>query len=257
MEMVQSAGKLAASDGRAAAGVGEPVIVCEGLSRVYHVGGADVWAVRDVTASLPRGKLIAVRGRSGSGKTTLLNVMSGLDRPTSGTAYVMGRDTLRMSDAELTSFRRHNIGFVFQTFALLPVLSAYENVELPMRIAGTGARERQRLTVELLSMIGLGKRMGHRPFELSGGEQERVAIARALANDPSIVVADEPTGELDSVTGLQIMLLFKRIVQERGVTVIMASHDPTVTQIADVTLYMQDGRVSNEPPPELAAAGIR
>jgi putative ABC transport system ATP-binding protein len=234
----------------------EPIVICRNVSRVYRVGGEDIFAVRDVSCEIYRGKLYALRGRSGSGKTTLLNLMSGLDKPTSGRTFILGNETTRMSDAELTELRRHFIGFVFQTFALLPVLSAYENVELPMRIAGVPARERARRTVDLLELVGLGKRMHHRPFELSGGEQERVAIARALANDPGFIVADEPTGELDSVTGLQIMLLFKRIVQERGVTIIMATHDPTISEIADETLIMTDGRISREIPEELQGTGI-
>ncbi len=233
-----------------------PLVVCENVSRVYHVGGGDVYAVRDVTCEVRRGRLVALRGRSGSGKTTLLNIMSGLDKPTHGRALILGHETTRMNDQQLTELRRHLIGFIFQTFALLPVLSAFENVELPLRIAGVGARERQKKTTELLELVGLGKRMHHRPFELSGGEQERVAIARALANDPGLIVADEPTGELDSVTGLQIMMLFRRIVQERGVTIIMATHDPTISEIADETLIMSDGQMSRDIPEELQGTGI-
>jgi putative ABC transport system ATP-binding protein len=236
--------------------VGEPLVVCEDVSRTYHVGGEDVFAVRDVSCVIPAGRLVALRGRSGSGKTTLLNIISGLDKPTRGRASVLGHETTRMHDRELTELRRHFIGFIFQTFALLPVLSAFENVELPLRIAGAGARERTRRTTELLELVGLGSRMHHRPFELSGGEQERVAIARALANEPGLIVADEPTGELDSVTGLQIMMLFRRIVQERGVTIIMATHDPTISEIADETLIMSDGRMSRDIPEELQGTGI-
>ena len=236
--------------------VGEPLVVCEDVSRTYHVGGEDVFAVRDVSCVIPAGRLVALRGRSGSGKTTLLNIISGLDKPTRGRASVLGHETTRMHDRELTELRRHFIGFIFQTFALLPVLSAFENVELPLRIAGVGARERTRRTTELLELVGLGSRMHHRPFELSGGEQERVAIARALANEPGLIVADEPTGELDSVTGLQIMMLFRRIVQERGVTIIMATHDPTISEIADETLIMSDGRMSRDIPEELQGTGI-
>jgi putative ABC transport system ATP-binding protein len=235
---------------------GETIAVCQNVSRVYHVGSEDVYAVRDVSCEIPKGKLVALRGRSGSGKTTLLNILSGLDKPTSGRTMILGRETTRMSDRDLTELRRHFIGFIFQTFALLPVLSAFENVELPLRIAGVGARERSRRATELLELVGLGRRMHHRPFELSGGEQERVAIARALANEPGLIVADEPTGELDSVTGLQIMLLFRRIVQERGVTIIMATHDPTISEIADETLIMSDGRMSHDIPEELQGTGI-
>ncbi len=235
---------------------GGPLVICQGVSRIYHVGGEDVYAVRDVSCEIAPGRLVALRGRSGSGKTTLLNLMSGLDKPSAGKVFILGHETTEMSDRELTELRRHFIGFIFQSFALLPVLSAFENVELPLRIAGVGVRERTRRATELLELVGLGRRMHHRPFELSGGEQERVAIARALANQPRLIVADEPTGELDSVTGLQIMMLFKRIVQEQGVTIIMATHDPTISEIADETLIMSDGRLSREIPEELRGTGI-
>ena len=234
----------------------ELIVQCENVSRVYHLASEEVYACRDVSCEIPLGKLIALRGRSGSGKTTLINIMSGLDKPTSGKTYLFGRETTHMNDRELTELRRHRIGFIFQAFALLPVLSAFENVELPMRLAGVGARERHRRSTDLLEMVGLAKRMHHRPFELSGGEQGRVAIARALANEPGMIVADEPTGALDSVTGLQIMMLFKRIVQEKNVTIIMATHDPTISEIADETLIMSDGRMSHDIPEELRGTGI-
>ena len=232
------------------------VVRCTDVSRVYHVGNEEVYACRDVTCDIPQGKLIALRGRSGSGKTTLINIMSGLDKPSSGKTFLFGRETTHLNDIQLTALRRHKIGFIFQAFALLPVLSAFENVELPMRLAGVGARERQRRTTELLEMVGLGRRMHHRPFELSGGEQGRVAIARALANEPGMIVADEPTGALDSVTGLQIMMLFKRIVTEKNVTIVMATHDPTISEIAHDTLIMSDGKMSHEIPEELQGTGI-
>lgn len=232
------------------------IATCVDVSRVYRVGGEDVYAVRDVSCEIGPGRLIALRGRSGSGKTTLLNLLSGLDRPTHGQTMIRGEDTRRLSDGQLTELRRHDIGFIFQAFALLPVLSAYENVELPLRIAGVGARQRHRRAVDLLELVGLGRRMSHRPFELSGGEQSRVAIARALANEPSLIVADEPTGALDSVTGLEIMSLFRRVVGERGVTIVMATHDPTISDIADETLIMSDGRMSREIPEELKGVGI-
>lgn len=233
-----------------------PIAVCEGVSRVYRVGGEDVYAVREVSCEIRAGQLIALRGRSGSGKTTLLNILSGLDRPTHGRTMIRGEDTRRLSDRQLTELRRHDIGFIFQAFALLPVLSAYENVELPLRIAGVSAGKRHRRAIDLLELVGLGPRMSHRPFELSGGEQSRVAIARALANEPSLIVADEPTGALDSVTGLEIMSLFKRVVGERGVTIIMATHDPTISDLADETLIMSDGRMSHDIPDELRGVGI-
>ena len=184
----------------------QPIAIAEEVSRVYHVGREDVYAVRHANWQILPGRLIALQGRSGSGKTTLLNLVGGLDRPTSGMIRIMENDTRGMSDRELTMLRRHKIGFIFQAFALLPVLSAYENVELPMRIAGMGGRKRHERALDLLDLVGLSKRASHRPFELSGGEQGRVAIARALANQPALLLADEPTGDLDSVTGLQMML---------------------------------------------------
>jgi len=245
---VRRGNPVAASDG--------PIVTCQDVSRVYHLGGEAVYACRDVSCEIPGGKLIALRGRSGSGKTTLINIMSGLDKPSKGKTFILGNDTTRMNDGELTKLRRHLIGFIFQAFALLPVLSAVENVELPMRLAGVNARTRQKRTIDLLEMVGLGRRMHHRPFELSGGEQARVAIARALANEPGLIVADEPTGALDSVTGLQIMMLFKRIVEERNVTIIMATHDPTISEIAHDTLIMSDGMMSHDIPEELQGTGI-
>ncbi len=226
----------------------EPITLAEGVSRVYHVGREDVYAVREANWSIAPGRFIALQGRSGSGKTTLLNMVGGLDRPTAGMIKIMDNDTRQMSDRELTMLRRHKIGFIFQAFALLPVLSAYENVELPMRIAGMGARQRHQRALELLDLVGLSKRASHRPFELSGGEQGRVAIARALANTPALLLADEPTGDLDSVTGLQMMLLFSRIVRQEGVTVVMATHDLSVRDIADETFTMSDGVLSRWSP---------
>ncbi|HJO07243.1 MAG TPA: ATP-binding cassette domain-containing protein, partial [Chloroflexota bacterium] len=155
-----------------------------------------------------------------------------------------GRDMTAMGDRELTELRRHEMGFIFQTFSLLPVLSAFENVELSMRIAGLGGRARRERARELLELVGLGERMTHRPFELSGGEQQRVAIARALANEPSLLIADEPTGALDSVTGLEIMMLFRRITDEGGISIAMATHDPALSQFTDDTLLMEDGQLS-------------
>ena len=184
-------------------------------------------------------------GRSGSGKTTLLNIIGGLDRPTAGHVYLNGRDILTLSDIELTRVRRATIGYVFQSFALIPVLSAIENVELPMHIAGVGRTERRRRAIELLQLVGLGKRMSHRPFELSGGEQQRVAIARALANRPALILADEPTGELDSANGLLIMSLFRNIAtSQKGVAVVIATHDPTIIQVAHLTYEISDGVIN-------------
>lgn len=222
-----------------------PLVRTSGACRYYQVGGSEVRAVDQVTFEMPHGKLFALRGRSGSGKTTLLNLVGGLDRPTSGQVFFDNNDLRKMSDRQLTLLRRHRLGFVFQTFALLPVLSAYENVELTMRIAGVGPRKRRDRTNEVLSLVGLESRAHHRSFELSGGEQQRVAIARAIANRPDLLIADEPTGELDSVTGLEIMLLFRSIVDDEGISMMMATHDPALSQFADDTFLMEDGRMTH------------
>lgn len=216
------------------------IVKVQDVSREFHTAGVTVRAVRDVTLDVPRGEFLAIIGRSGSGKTTLLNVIAGLDTPTSGTVLIDGEDITRYGDAEMTTLRRHTIGFVFQSFGLLPLLSAAENIELALRIAGAGIRERSRRTNELLELVGLGPRSGHRPYELSGGEQQRVAVARALANEPPLLIADEPTGELDSTTGAQIFQLL-RDVAASGVTVITATHDPFVIEHVDRVVEMTDG----------------
>jgi putative ABC transport system ATP-binding protein len=227
---------------RPVAGEG-PVVRATDLYRTFKVGDQEVHAVSGVSLVLERGQLIALRGRSGSGKTTLLNLLGTLDRPDKGSIWIEGRDLSKMSDGALTRLRRREIGFVFQSFALLPTLSALENVELPMHIAGVSRRQRMDRARECLDLVGLGRRAGHRPFELSGGEQQRVAIARALSNRPSFILADEPTGELDSVTGLAIMELFRRVVMVEGVTVIIATHDIAIDEIAHVTYELSDGAV--------------
>ena len=216
------------------------MVEVRGVSREFHTAGSVVHAVQDVTLDVPRGEFLAIIGRSGSGKTTLLNIIAGLDQPTSGTVLVDGQDITRYGDAEMTELRRHKIGFVFQSFGLLPLLSAAENVELALRIAGAGIRERSRRTNELLELVGLGPRSAHRPYELSGGEQQRVAVARALANHPPLLIADEPTGELDSATGAQIFQLLHDVATS-GVTVITATHDPFVIEHVDRVVEMTDG----------------
>ncbi|MEE8421199.1 MAG: ABC transporter ATP-binding protein [Dehalococcoidia bacterium] len=212
------------------------------VDRTFRLADLDVRAVRDVTFDVPEGQFIAIVGRSGSGKTTLLNIIAGLDRPDEGSIFIGDREISRFNEGELTQLRRHTIGFVFQSFGLLPLLSAAENVELALRIAGAGMRERGERTRELLEQVGLTRRAEHRPYELSGGEQQRVAVARALANRPRIVIADEPTGELDSVTAAQIFELL-RSVADSGVTVITATHDPFVIDHVDRIEELEDGRL--------------
>ena len=221
----------------------EVVVSAKSVSRVYGSGPTAVHALRGVDLDVEQGTLVVLRGRSGSGKTTLLNILGGLDKATAGTVEIAGRDLASLSDEDLTQLRRKHLGFIFQAFSLLPTFSAYENVELALRLGGWPIRQRRKRVLELLALVGLGDKIRHRPFELSGGEQQRVSIARALANSPSILLADEPTGDLDSVTGLGIITLFRRIVNENGVTAVVATHDPVVGDYADVTYQIVDGRL--------------
>jgi ABC-type lipoprotein export system ATPase subunit len=219
-------------------------IATEGLWRVYKIGNnIEVPALRGLDLAIEPGHFIALKGRSGSGKTTLLNCLSGLDRPTSGKARVLGHDLSELSDRQLTQWRREQLGFVFQSFGLLPTLSAYENVELMLRIKGVSARERHERSMYCLDLVGLHKWVDHRPYELSGGQQQRVAIARALANSPLLILADEPTGELDSETAREILGLFQRIVYDEHITMLMASHDPLVDDYVDTILQLKDGQI--------------
>jgi putative ABC transport system ATP-binding protein len=220
-----------------------PLVVATGVSRDYPSGDTVVHAVRDVDLAIRHGELLAVRGRSGSGKTTLLNLLGGLDRPTSGSVVVDGHEVSAMSESELVDIRRRTIGFVFQAFGLLPILSAAENVEVPLRLVHADPAERARRVAELLELVGLGERARHRPHELSGGEQQRVGIARALANRPRLLLADEPTGQLDSETGHRVMLALRSVVRSEGVTAIVATHDPVMLDVADRVVELSDGRI--------------
>ena len=220
-----------------------PVITAINISRKFGTGDAAVTAVKDINLKVKKGEFLAITGRSGSGKTTLLNLLGGLDQPTHGQILLQNRDLSDMSDPEMVKLRRQNIGFIFQSFGLLPLLSAYENVELPLHIRGYSWRDRRTLAHETLELVGLSGRTSHRPYELSGGEQQRVAIARALAPNPQIVFADEPTGELDTATGISISNILKNISSERGVTVIVATHDPVISQISDRIIDIMDGEI--------------
>ncbi len=217
-----------------------PVVSAASLSRAYEGGGTKVWAVNGVDLQVERGEFLAVTGRSGSGKTTLLNLLSGLDRPNAGTVFFQGQDISILSEKDLVGLRRRKIGFVFQSFGLMPLLSAQENVELPLHIMGVSWRERRRRAAEALESLGLGPRSRHRPYELSGGEQQRVSIARALVTGPEVVFADEPTGELDTTNSLAITDLLRRIANE-GTTVIVATHDLALAESSDRKLEMTDG----------------
>ena len=224
----------------------DAIVTAEDVVKTYRRGGTAVEALKGISLTIPRRRMTLLKGRSGSGKTTMLNLIAGLDRPTSGTILFEGRPIGALGDAEVTRLRRQHIGLVFQTFALLPTYSAYENVDLVLRIAGVSVRQRDRRVREVLTLVGLGKRMNHRPFELSGGEQQRVAIARALAPHPELILADEPTGELDSATGLGIVRLFRRLMEEEGVTVCLTTHDAAVMALADLTYEIVDGRIVGE-----------
>ena len=213
------------------------------LRRTYDIGSEEVVAVDDVNLTVRPGQFMAVVGRSGSGKTTLLNLMAGLDKATSGTVLFEEQDLSTMSERQLTEIRRHKIGFVFQSFGLLPLLSAFENVELPLRISGYPLRKREDRTKEALEIVGLLGRAQHRPYELSGGEQQRIAIARAIVTQPPVILADEPTGELDSTNAQAIFGLFKQMVETQGISVVAATHDSTLLALADVLCEMRDGKI--------------
>jgi ABC-type lipoprotein export system ATPase subunit len=221
------------------------IVRVEGVTRVYRIGQSHVDALRSVTLEVPCGTFAALKGRSGSGKTTLLNLIGGLDRPTRGEVFFLDQPLSQLRGRRLTDLRRHHIGFVFQSFALIPTFSALENVELVLRIAGVW-RERRQRAARSLDIVGLGPWAHHRPWELSGGQQQRVAIARALATRPDLILADEPTGELDSETGRKIMALFRHIVAQQGITVLMATHDPVVEEFADIIFELADGQVLDD-----------
>ncbi|MER7505326.1 ABC transporter ATP-binding protein [Nonomuraea pusilla] len=221
----------------------EPLVVAEGVRKVYRTGPKEVVALREVSFEVHPGELVAVRGRSGSGKTTLLNQVGGLDRPDAGRVVVDGREVTALSEDDLLGLRRDVVGFVFQSFGLIPVLSAAENVGVPMRLARTPVAEREERVRTLLALVGLERHANQRPYELSGGQRQRVAIARALANRPRLLIADEPTGQLDSQTGRQIMELLRALVRSEGVTALVATHDPSLITLADRVLEIADGVV--------------
>lgn len=214
------------------------------VSRDFGRGEQVVHAVREVSFTAGRGEVVAIRGRSGAGKTTLLNLIGGLDRPTAGRVWVAGHEVSAAGERELLALRRHTVGFVFQSFGLVPILSAAENVGVPMRLAKLPAGRREERVTILLELVGLGEHAAQRPYELSGGQQQRVAIARALANEPQLLIADEPTGQLDSETGHSIMELLRALVRARGVTALVATHDPALLDLADRVLPLRDGRLA-------------
>lgn len=211
------------------------------LERTYLSGAHAVRALRGIDLVIPPGRFVALKGRSGSGKTTLLNCVGGLDQPTAGSVAIYGRDLLAMGENALTDWRRNEVGFIFQAFGLLPTLSAYENVELMLRLAKKPREERKERAIQCLDLVGLRKWAHHRPHEMSGGQQQRVAIARAIANAPRLILADEPTGELDTETSLEVLELFQSIVKSQEITMLMATHDSLVDEFVDEVLMLKDG----------------
>ncbi len=224
----------------------ENIIVTEGVKQSFPVAsGGEFVALHDISIQIPEGKLTILRGRSGSGKTTLMNILSALDYPKAGEVIFDGNNLEKMSDAQREEFRKTNVGFVFQSVALIPMMTAYENVEFLLRLAKYPGNKRKRAE-ECLKLVGLGQRMHHMPQELSGGEQQRVAIARAIAHKPRIIFADEPTAELDTATGLQVMKIFRELIQKEGVTIVMTTHDMGLLEIADCIYHLEDGEIINE-----------
>jgi len=221
------------------------MIQIEDLTKTYVMGEETVTALDEVSLSIFRGESIAIIGPSGSGKSTLMNILGGLDRPSRGRYRFEGDEVAHFSDDQLADFRNRRIGFVFQSFQLLPRLSALQNVELPMVYSGAAPRARRERAAELLERVGLGSRMGHRPNQLSGGQQQRVAIARSLANQPDLLLADEPTGALDSATGIEVLALFQKLNLE-GLTVVIVTHDRGVADAARRRIAFRDGRVTED-----------
>ena len=220
-----------------------PMVAVDQVIRTFGTGHTATRALRGVSFAVKPGELVALRGRSGSGKTTLLNIVGGLDRPDEGTVQVAGQEVTALSERERLRLRRESVAFIFQSFGLIPILSAAENVGVPLRIAGRPAAEREERVRLMLDIVGLSPHAKQRPGELSGGQQQRVAIARALAGRPDVLLADEPTGQLDSETAKQIMRLLRVVVQSEQVTALVATHDPNLIDLADRVLHLEDGQI--------------
>ena len=225
-----------------------PDIAIRNLIKIYKTGHTEVLALREVKLDVGSGEMVTILGPSGCGKSTLLNMIAGLDRPNAGSIVVDGQNIVELNETALAGYRRTGVGVVFQFFNLVPTLSARENIELPMRLEGTGGRERRERTEELLKLVKMAGRAEHLPDELSGGEQQRIAIAVALANDPPLMLADEPTGELDSKTGREVLDIFRRMKEEQRKTLIIVTHDERIANIADRTVRMMDGQIVDDRP---------
>ncbi len=218
------------------------ILQTKDVKRCFPVAGGDFWALKGISVDVPESSLTILKGRSGSGKTTLLNIIGALDAPTKGQVIFDGADISNASEMKREKLRRSKIGYIFQSVALIPVMSAYENVEYALRLANYKGDYKERV-MECLKMVGLTKRASHMPQELSGGEQQRVAIARAIAHKPKIIFADEPTGELDSATSLQVIGIFKELIAKEGITFVMTTHDPKLMNYGDVVYEIQDGEI--------------
>lgn len=224
----------------------QPIVSTQNLVKIYGHGATAVHALRGINLTIQPGEFVAVMGPSGCGKSTLLHLIGGLDRPTSGTVMVDGEDLTKLSDDQVTALRRRKMGFIFQFFNLIPVLNALENAALPMILDGTRSDEALKRAREWLERVGLGHRLNHKPAELSGGEQQRVAIARALASDPAIILADEPTGNLDSRASEEIAMLLRQISSDWGRTILLVTHDPRIAAYADRIVFLKDGQIVDE-----------
>ena len=220
------------------------VVDAKDITKVYQMGEVEVHALRGLSVKIAPGEVLSIMGPSGSGKSTLMNIIGCLDRPTSGEYSLNGENVANMTDDQLAEIRNRGVGFVFQSFNLLPRATALANVELPMRYAVLNGRNRKQVAIEALEAVGLGDRIHHRPNELSGGQMQRVAIARALVNNPAIIMADEPTGNLDSQSGDEIMALLKNLNKERGTTLITVTHDPEIAALTDRVISIWDGRIA-------------
>ncbi|MBK9139211.1 MAG: ABC transporter ATP-binding protein [Verrucomicrobia bacterium] len=223
----------------------EPIVQIRELFKVYQQGEINVTALNGISLDITRGEFLTLMGPSGSGKSTLLHIIAGVDRPTSGSCHVQGIDVTALNESELADWRNHNVGFVFQTFNLIPVLTAYENVELPLLLTRLSSGERRRQVQTALELVGLADRQHHLPRQLSGGQEQRVAIARALVTDPSLIVADEPTGNLDSHSAQDVLTILQSLSRSAGKTVIMVTHDPKAAAYGSRSVHLEKGELSN------------